>query len=418
MWKLKFYAGNNPYQGFKSLALGIAFCFCLGYPTIAATNNNNQNQIPTEFPPSPLEITPPDPLLPRKPTRRQPLTESERETLLTALDRLNSEASAKLKTGDQVGAFEIWYRELRLRRFLGFVPEVQALGRVGAIAWQQNRRDDVQIITKRLQTIDREAQKKPPVELPLLRSLGIAYQQVRSPQAAANAYEQILAAARSQQDAAVEEATLLTLADLHRSYFEYIKTAAIYRELLKIVEGRGDRVGQVYYLKQLAYIYDQAKQHQLAIQTKQQLIQLFNNEQDFALIPGIQLAIGDNYAALGLLERAAETYQAAYAFAYERQMFARAGEALQRLANLFQTNNQTSQALEVYQLILQVSAQAGDLYALMSTYDEIGKIYLDSKELPQALIQFEKGLEIAKRLQYREAYFTQRITEISQQVTR
>jgi hypothetical protein len=52
-----------------------------------------------------------------------------------------------LQAGNAEGAFEIWYRELRLRRALGYLEEVRALGRVGEIAWQRTQKFDAQVIT-------------------------------------------------------------------------------------------------------------------------------------------------------------------------------------------------------------------------------------------------------------------------------
>ena len=130
-----------------------------------------------------------------------------------ALDGLNAEAAAKLKAGDKVGGFELWNRELRLRRALGPLAEVDALGRVGAIAWSQNQKTEVRIITERLRAIQLQTAKSPQVDFPLLQALASAYQQVRSLQPAIELYQQILAVQRQQQPAAVE-ATLKTLAEL------------------------------------------------------------------------------------------------------------------------------------------------------------------------------------------------------------
>jgi len=66
----------------------------------------------------------------------QPLTLLERLNLSAALDKLNQQAQAKLNAGDRVGAFEIWNRDCGGH----WVLEVEALGRVGAIAWNENQK--------------------------------------------------------------------------------------------------------------------------------------------------------------------------------------------------------------------------------------------------------------------------------------
>src|SRR6476646_9135759 len=91
---------------------------------------------PDEFPPNPLELKTPDPLLPQT---GRPLTTQEQQTLRTALDELNTQATSQFQAGQPEAAFEIWYRELRLRRALGPLEEVAALSRVGTTAWEENR---------------------------------------------------------------------------------------------------------------------------------------------------------------------------------------------------------------------------------------------------------------------------------------
>ena len=58
-----------------------------------------------------------------------------------------------MQAGDTEQAFKIWNRELRLRRYLGMLSEIQALERVGGIAYTKNNRQQIGYITQRLQTI-------------------------------------------------------------------------------------------------------------------------------------------------------------------------------------------------------------------------------------------------------------------------
>ncbi|PNJ99886.1 hypothetical protein CEP12_19445, partial [Cylindrospermopsis raciborskii S14] len=84
----------------------------------------------------------------------KPLTTEELKTLEAALDELNQQARIRLESGDQENAFSIWNRELRLRGFLGMPSQVQAISRVGAIAWRENNREQVQYITESLRKIE------------------------------------------------------------------------------------------------------------------------------------------------------------------------------------------------------------------------------------------------------------------------
>ncbi len=412
---------TQPKIKISSLAsLPLLFCsvlwLVLSLPATAADNNTKKPN-PNQFPPNPLELRTLDPLIPRTRRDKRPLTEEELAQLAPALDGLNAEAAAKLQAGDEKGAFETWYRELRLRRYQGLLPEVQALSRVGGVAWDRNLSEDVQYITKRLQTIQ-QAQLKLPVDLNLLRSLATAFEQVKSPDWAVKVYEQILAVTRSQQDAAQEEALLLKIAELSVSWFDYSKAVSAYQELARLAQEKGDSVKQVTYLKQLAYLYGKDNQIEKAIKAKQQLIEFYRNEKDFVQIPTIQLEIGSAYEAIGQLEQAVQSYQETYAFAWSIQQYSSAADALRKLVAVQRSQKQINPALETYQVLLQADYLAHNFYGMMNTYDEVGQIYLENKNYPQALSAFQKGLELAKQLKYREAYFARQIQEVTEQATR
>ncbi|MFB2917840.1 tetratricopeptide repeat protein [Aerosakkonema funiforme] len=413
--QLKLQLSLPPLLFFSVLCVGIT------YPGIAADNNNNNNNNkkpnPNQFPPNPLEIRVRDPLLPRSGRDKRPLTQAELATLATALDRLNAEAAAKLQANDEKGALETWYRELRLRRYLGLLPEVQALSRVGGIAWERNLSEDVQYITKRLQTIQ-QTQLKPPVELDLLRSLATAFEQVRAPDWSVKVYEQILAEMRQQGNKVQEEALLLKIGELSLSWFDYAKAIGAYQELVNFAQQAGDRTKQVNYLKQLAYLYGKDNQIEKSIKIKQQLIEFYRNQQDFVQIPAMQLEIGSAYEAVGRLEQATQNYQEAYAFAWSIQQYASAGDALRKLVAIQRAQKQINAALETYQVLVKADYLAYNFYGMMNTYDEVGQLYLEYKNFAQALSAFQKGLELAQQLKHRESYFARQIQRVTEQANR
>ncbi|MBN3895467.1 MAG: hypothetical protein HWQ41_09420 [Nostoc sp. NOS(2021)] len=376
---------------------------------------------PDEFPPSPLEITTRDPLLPRLPKDKQPLTLEEKQKLEPALDALNQEAAAKLQAGDQVAAFEIWNRELRLRRFLGSLAEVQALSRVSAIAWNQNNSQEVQYITLRLQAIQKQAEsqkKTAQIDLELWRSLGQAYQNVRSPKLALEAYDQVLLVVRQQKNTAALIEILKTIGELHLSWFDYRKAAPIYQELLGLATSQGERVNEVTYLQRLADIYEQTNQPQQSLNVLNRLAEIYVNQNNLTEIPQLKLAIASDYESLAkkdpnLLLEAFKNYQEAYTTAWQLQEYVRAGDALQKLIALYRSQGQTDAALQASQILVQIQAQAANFYGMMQAYDQIGQLYLERKEFPQALTAFQKGLELAQQLKYQEAYFTGQIEKLS-----
>lgn len=377
----------------------------------------NEKPVQDEFPPSPLDITQPDPLLPR-PAVDRPLTAAERQNLALALDQLDAQAKAKQQAGDIQGAFEIWNRELQLRRLLGPLEEVEALGSVGAYAWSASKRTESQAITQRLQTIQQQAQLRSSTDPALLEAFGQAYQQVRTPEQALGVYNQILARARQRQDSAATEATLKTLAELYLSKFDYPNAATTYKELLDSARAKGDRDAVVTYMQQLAYIYEQSEQYQEAISTKQQLAQLYLNEKDLSQIPSLRLEIASDYEALDQVEKAFQNYQEAYSSAWSLQQYARASDALRRLISLYRSRNQLDETLETSKVLLETERLAGDDYGMMNTYDDIGQIYLKRNNYPESLAAFQKALEIAQQLNYQEAYFVTQINQVKQRLSK
>lgn len=387
--------------------------------TMAATK---KPQPPDEFPPSPLEITAPDPLLPRNPDKdKQPLSVIEQQQLETELDKLNQQATAKLQAGDELGAFDIWNRELRLRRYLGSLKEVQALGRVGAVAYQKSNRPEVQYITQRLQAIQKQAKSQKTTDLDLLQALGLAYQQVRSPQNAVEMYQQVLTAVRQQQNPAKEVEILQAIAQVHLSWFDYSKAADRYQELLQLATARGDSVNELAYLQRLAYIYEQGKQPQQAIEIQNRLAEIYQRQNNPTQLPALKLAIGSDYESLAkknpnLLQEAFNNYQQAYTIAWQSQQYVRAGEALQKLITLYRSQGQIQEALQASEILVQTQQLASNFYGLMKAYDQIGKMHLERKNYPQALQAFQKGLELAQQLKYEEDYFSGQIQKLSRQI--
>lgn len=375
---------------------------------------------PDKFPPSPLEIIIPDPLLPRKPTENQPLTNVERQKLALALDELNQQATRKQQAGDNVGAFEIWNRELRLRRFLGSLAEVQALSRVGAIAWSENDGQEILYINQRLQVIQKQAQSQKTADLQLLSALGQAYRQMRSLKPGLEVYNLVLATVRQQGDVAAVVESLKTIGELHMVWFDYPSAAATYEELLSLASSKGDRVNEVAYLQQLAYIYEQAKQYNKSMNVRTKLADVYQKENNLSELPALKQAIGSDYESLArenpsLLREAFKNYQEAYTTAWQLQQYVRAGEALRSLIALYRSQGQIEEALQASQILVQTEERAVNFYGLMNAYDQIGLIHLERKDYPQALTAFQKALEIARQLKYDETYFTQQIEKLSGQ---
>lgn len=381
-------------------------------PVVAQSSQEDRFVNPLE---EPVEN---DPLLPRLVVQR-PLSPQERQILTTALDELNRQAQAKLNAGDVPGAFDIWNRELRLRRVLGAADEVDSLSRVGEVAWRQTQTTEVRIITGRLQQIQQEVEAQTPVNYDLLLKIAGAYEQMRAFDPAVGLYNQILGQARQQKNRPLEQKTLLSLGQLNLAWFNYADAATAYQDLLGLAKEDRDPISQINYLKQLAYIYQQSNQLEQAIAAQKQLVTLYERQQQYGEISPVKLSMGDAYLALKRPDLAAPSYQEAFSVARSQQQYGYAGDALQRLADLYRSLNRLDDALVVYRLLLDVRQQSYDVFGIMNVYDQIGQVYRTRGNAPQAIASFQRALQLAQRLSYpnKVTYFTAQIQQLNQPPT-
>lgn len=406
---------------------------CAGSIASAQTNPSNLDQ----FSPNPLEITTPDPLTPVN----ESLSSTQREELRAALDRLNLEAVAKQQAGDGVGAFEIWFRELRLRRYLGPAAEIAALNRVGSVAWSSGKTLELKFITQRLEAIKKQVRSQVPANTDLLPDLAAAFQQVRAKDPTVEVYQEMLQNARQQQDILAQGQILKAIAQIHINWLSYEKAAPVYEELATLIQenralfaansavpnpavvaGNGappqptTPPSEVDSLKQLAYVYQQSKQPLKAIAAREKLASVYLNLQNPSAIPPLKIAIANDYQTLGQINLAAQYYQEAYNLAIPIQQYAHASEALDKLALLYRSQKQWEPTLRIYQMQLLLEERAYNFYGLMNSYDNLGQVYQEMKDYKKALEAYQKGLEVATRLGHRQEYFVKKIQKVNKQL--
>lgn len=366
---------------------------------------------------NPLENTKPDPLLPPQEIDR-PLTSVEKRLIREKTKILNSQAQLEFASGSKDEAFSLWYRELRLQRALGLIEEITALGRVGAIAWQQNLTQELKIISDRLLTIQQKLTPENNLNSQLLEKLGQAYQQLRDLDRAVIIYQQILQNNRQDNNLQEKQKILETLGELYLARFEYSQAANTYEELLKLVQTQQQKpldsnlLREQFYLDQLVEIYNKYSQPIKAIEIKQQLLKKYLSEQKNEQLAALNISLAVDYQTLKQPQKAQKYYENAFTLAWSLQQLALAEESLQKLALLYQEYQQPTAALEIYQQLIKVDEKAHDYYNLMNTYDLIGQIYGQLNNYQQALTNYKKGLELAKSLSYRIDYFQNKIEQL------
>ena len=361
----------------------------------------------------PLATPQEDPLLPPLNVERA-LTALEKRQIKNAIVEINQEATEQLAQRNLDAAFTLWFRELRLQRAIGLTGEIADLGRIGAIAWQENRGVELRFIANRLEVIEQDAIAAKNRDLQLFINLGNAYQKIRYLDRAVNIYEQVLTAIRQQDDPESEEELLIILGELYMAKFDYVQAGIVYEELLSIAQqdNNNEPEQQTIYLLKLVDIYDSSRQTEKAIAIKEQLIEKYVEQEQPEQIASLKISLAEDYQAINEIELASEAYQEAFILAEYLQQIAFPNEALEQLAMLYQANNQLTLATQSYLQLFDIHEQANNAYALLEICDRLGELYLLQNDSAQALNYYSLGLEIAQLLNYRTEYFQNQINQV------
>ncbi|MEL6930541.1 MAG: hypothetical protein AAFO95_18185, partial [Cyanobacteria bacterium J06600_6] len=140
-----------------------------------------------------VEIDKSDPVIPFGYQRRK-LSTFEINRIKREMVKLDRTAKAELQEGRGDNAFKLWYRQLKLARAVDVETEIEALGKVGEIAWLNNRGQDLRNIANRAIAI--ESELKSELSYDLLTTFATAYQQFRYLPQALSIWERIVADSR------------------------------------------------------------------------------------------------------------------------------------------------------------------------------------------------------------------------------
>ncbi len=361
----------------------------------------------------PLEIPLEDSLIPHI---IRPLTILEKTQLRENLNQLNQKAQREMRAGDVDLAFTIWYRELRLRRVLGRIEELNRLGEIGKIAWELARKEDVQVISKRISNLHEISEQENSVSLNFLIALADAYFQLNSLDDSITIYKKILKYAQKKQITLIAEKSLQGLGKLYLAKFDFPNAAKIYEKLLYRAQIKKNAYLEQFYLQILSSIYNASLQTNNSVNIKEKLVKSYFLTQKIHFIPSLKVDIGQDYQLLDQPEIASKNYQEAYTLAWKLKLFRVAEEALTKLSSLYENYKQVDYALQIYQKLLQIEKISYNYYGLMKTYGIVGEIYMEKFQYDLALSAFKEGLILARSLNYDQEYFLMKIKIINQEI--
>lgn len=360
----------------------------------------------------PLLDRPRDPLLPM-PSVSRPLSPLEEVQLEAELNALNERAFTLLQAGQEDEAFDVWIREVRLRRLFGLAQELTAIQRVGQQAWAAGRTEEVQLLTTRLQVIRDQIEANQPLDQGLLRETAIGFEILGEPNNAIALYRQLADLALAEGDAPRHLLYLQSVAQLQDQWLIFADAAVTYRQLALLVQNQqGSAVG-IPYLQRAIRNYEQARQFEPAIAVQQELMALYEAQGIRDLVPGLQRAIARNYQSLNNPDAASRYYQASYTNAITLEQFDVASQVTEELAELYRSLNRFEDVLYLYQQRLLVARQSYDAYGLMDSFDQIGQTYEQLGQPEQAVDAFREGLVLATHLRHQQDYFREQVQRLA-----
>ncbi|ANV91364.1 tetratricopeptide repeat protein [Picosynechococcus sp. PCC 8807] len=340
-----------------------------------------------------------DPLLPTQQGDR-PLSESQVAQLTQTIITLEAEGFEQWAAGNKEAAFSRWWRQLRLRQVLpDRQAEVESLGRIGAIAWEDNQTEPVRIITERLVAIE---QQNFPQDYNLLLPLATAYEQIRDSQRAIALYRQHL---ETLEDPYKPE-ILRLITQLALDWFN-TKAALNALEEIATLNALTDADRE-----QLAALYEQTQQPEKAIAQQRQLTAVYFQAQNLPRLIRTYQQIAENYRQLQDYPQAVSFSRDAFTLAWELEYFDAAESALTQLATLYLAQEKNASGLQVYEQLITVQEASYNRFGMMETYRTLGTLYEQAGRYPDALVALQRGLAIAKELNHNINDFTQAIATL------
>lgn len=357
---------------------------------------------------NPLEADPRDPLLPTTVVDR-PLSPLELYTIELALFEMDAQARELLLADQPDAAFELWMREVQLRRLFGLEAELEALTRISQQAWNAQRSQEVRLLSVRLERIW-EAEKAT-ADLERVEKIAVIAQTLRMRDTSTEIYQQLIEMTAA--DPAVQKEWVVVLAGHYLQWFDFDNAAQLYTQLAASAKVEGNTLEQTQYLKDLIYSYQEAKNYAQALPAQTELLRLYRATGQNDREPPLEIDMARNFRALDIYPQALEYYNLAYVTAQSLQLYGHVSTVLKDLGDLYAEQGLNNEALTMYNLLVRAEQQAYNQHGILEAYDRLGQLYLRIGDTENALIAFRAGVAFAESLQYREAYFRGEVARLS-----
>jgi len=365
----------------------------------------------------PLEDDPRDPLLPT-PSVDRPLSPLELLALEADLDQRLQAAEALLAANQDDEAIALWLREVRLRRLLGVDAELAAMQRLAPHLRDRNATEPLQILSLRLDLVQAALAEADTLTQAQQLVLADTYRQLGNSPAAIALHRDLAEQAQIAGNLSEYQTQLGNVAELEARQFAFEPAATAYGDLVDLAQAAGNQGDEIRYLKAQIHNLEQGQIREAALAAQQRLLTIYTgDESQWPLIPPLQHHMAQNYGALGDLDTASRSYQAAYINAIDQDQFNVAAEAIRELADLYKTLERWADVRYLYEQLILVEQQAFNAYGLMDAFDQLGQVYEIIDDPEAALEAYREGLILARHLNHRQAYFETQIDRLTEETT-
>lgn len=357
---------------------------------------------------SPLEAEPRDPLLPMTVIDR-PLSPLELYELELELFAMDSQARQLWLADQPDAAFELWMREVYLRRLFGVEAELEALNRIGQQAWNAQRSQEIRLMSVRLERIwEAEKETAPLDRVEIIANIA---QTLRMRDTSTEVYQQLIT--MTAKDEPVQHSWVVVLASHYLQWFDFDNAAQLYTQLAEQAKVEGNTVEHTQYLKDLIYSYQQARDYAQVLPAQSELLQVYRTTGQNDREPPLEIDIARNFRAIGVYPQALDYYNLAYVTAQSLRLYGHVSTVLKDLGDLYAEQGLTNEALTMYNLLVRAEQQAFNQHGILEAYDRLGQLYLSIGDTDNAVIAFRAGVAFAESLKYREAYFRGQVAKLS-----
>jgi tetratricopeptide (TPR) repeat protein len=344
------------------------------------------------------------------PIRRQ-LSPLEALALEGQLDQLAIQAETAYQLGETDRAFEIWVREVRLRRILGYEAELAAMQRISVRVWEASRTQTAQLLTLRLEAIQADLLGQAPPDLALVAALAAAFEGLQDIDSALAVYDTLLDNATQSGDVAQQIQLLERMGDLQSRWFRFEAAAASYNRLLNLLGGSAPS-RRLAYLEQAIYTHENAGQLPRAITFQRELLRYYDGQGNLGARVPLQLAIARNYRDVERFDLAWVYYQSTYSLALELKHVGYARDVLADLTEIYGVLNRPADVQYLLEQQLAVERLSYGGYGIMTVFAQLGQFHEVQGDIPAAIAAYREGLIFATYLDHRQAFFLNRIQRL------